>query len=393
MSIACVLITHFPLKVALLRQPDLRDRPLLIVSQHGSKSVVLDRSPEARDTSVGMPLDLALGRCPYAAIVEADASAYREAWVRILDALGQRSPIIEDADIGLAYVDLRGLDRLYGSQATLLAAVLNSVPQAFRPRVGVAQGKFPAYAAALRAEANSVTRVSVDVAAFLAPFPVSLLPTSWGMKERLTGFGLESMGDVARLPFSAMQGEFGKEGARLWRLANGQDDEPLIPRKHEETVTHETAFAAPTASLSAILVVLESLLLQAFSNPRLRGRFARVVLLQGHVTDKPSWSKRVAFHEPVGDKDRALFTLRSKLEGLTLPGPLETLSLTLSELTGEAGRQESLFRDVRRRAYLDHALRQLQARLGGHAPIYQIREVEPWSRIPERRRALVPYEP
>ena len=67
--------------------------------------------------------------------------------------------------------------------------------------------------------------------------------------------------------------------------------------------------------------------------------------------------------------------------------------MILSGLTGEAGRQESLVLDVRRRENLKEALRQLKARLGIEPPIYAIREVEPWSRLPERRQALVPYVP
>jgi hypothetical protein len=38
-------------------------------------------------------------------------------------------------------------------------------------------------------------------------------------------------------------------------------------------------------------------------------------------------------------------------------------------------------------------LRQLGARLGVQPPIYHVREVEPWSRLPERRQALVPFSP
>ncbi|GIT45112.1 MAG: hypothetical protein Ct9H300mP11_30480 [Chloroflexota bacterium] len=38
-------------------------------------------------------------------------------------------------------------------------------------------------------------------------------------------------------------------------------------------------------------------------------------------------------------------------------------------------------------------MRQLEALLDGKPPIYQLKEIEPWSRIPERRQALVPFDP
>jgi len=38
-------------------------------------------------------------------------------------------------------------------------------------------------------------------------------------------------------------------------------------------------------------------------------------------------------------------------------------------------------------------MRQLEVLLGCKPPIYQMKEVEPWSRIPERRQALVLFDP
>jgi hypothetical protein len=71
--------------------------------------------------------------------------------------------------------------------------------------------------------------------------------------------------------------------------------------------------------------------------------------------------------------------------------PIESLSLTLSELTGETGRQESIFSEVRARQNLAEAVRQLSVSLGKPAPIFQVREVEPWSRVSERRHALAQF--
>ncbi len=392
MSIACVLVSHLPLKTELLRRSSLASKAVLVVEQSGARKLVADRSPSAHDTVVGMPLEKALAHCPHAALIEADEPLYRERWSGILDGLEQRSPIVEDAGLGLAYVDLRGLKELYGTEANLVKAIVDGVPETYGPQVGVAEGKFPAYAAALQTGPGRATRVPGDAATFLAELPVTHLPVSWKVRERLLDFGLATMGSVAQLPFNAMQGEFGREGARLWRLANGQDDELLLPRRHEETFACELAFLTPTVSLPAITVALESLLSRAFAG-KLEGRFARVAYLEGRTSNGSAWSKRVAFREPVGSHARALFILRTRLENLALPGPLETLSLTLSGITGEPGPQASLLPEVRRRDRLDDAVRQLRARLGRKPPIYHVREVEPWSRIPERRRALVAYDP
>ncbi|MCA9298300.1 MAG: hypothetical protein KDA28_04495, partial [Phycisphaerales bacterium] len=41
---------------------------------------------------------------------------------------------------------------------------------------------------------------------------------------------------------------------------------------------------------------------------------------------------------------------------------------------------------------LRDAVRELKLRLG-HAPLFRVVEVDPWSRIPERRHALLSFDP
>ena len=42
--------------------------------------------------------------------------------------------------------------------------------------------------------------------------------------------------------------------------------------------------------------------------------------------------------------------------------------------------------------HLKKAVRELRLRLG-HSPLYRVVEVDPWSRIPERRHALMRFDP
>ena len=72
---------------------------------------------------------------------------------------------------------------------------------------------------------------------------------------------------------------------------------------------------------------------------------------------------------------------------------MEELSLELQGLGGEAARQPGLFAArARQLGQIAEVARQLRARYG-HIPLYRVVEVEPWSRIPERRWALVPCDP
>jgi hypothetical protein len=59
--------------------------------------------------------------------------------------------------------------------------------------------------------------------------------------------------------------------------------------------------------------------------------------------------------------------------------------------TGETAKQGSLFSEVRQRDQLNAMVRQLEARGDRTSPLYQIRDLEPWSRIPERRQVMVRF--
>jgi DNA polymerase-4/protein ImuB len=122
-------------------------------------------------------------------------------------------------------------------------------------------------------------------------------------------------------------------------------------------------------------------------------RSARRIALSARLSDGHVWERGVTLREPTADRDRLLLALGTKLEGCALPNPVEEISLELSGLCAESGRQQGMFAAKGRRTnQLEDAIRQLKSRYG-ISPVSRVVEVEPWSRIPERRRALIDYDP
>ncbi|MFQ6027116.1 MAG: DNA polymerase Y family protein [Dehalococcoidia bacterium] len=393
MKVACVLVTHLPMKAELRRHPELRGSPVIITQVYGSDQAVLDSSPEARGVTSGMPLSEALSRCKQAALLLADEPYYQTAFAEIIDALEQRSPLLEPGDLGCVYVGLEGLEAMYGGEARLITTLLQAIPEHFNPRVGVAGGKFPSYVAAVITQGGQATRVPPDSAGFLRQFSVDFLPLSWEDKNRLRRFGLHTLGQVADLPPGAIQAQLGLAGKRVWELAQGTDPSPLVPQRREEVISEYLSFPSPAITRDAILTGVEVLLGRAFSRREVKGKYVRSTTVEGRIYRQPPWLKRLAFKEAIGSKDRALFIFKNALETVSLPGPLEDITLTLTGLTGESGVQSSLFADVRQREQLREMMRQLEVQLGVQPPIYQVRDIEPWSRTPERRQALVVFDP
>jgi DNA polymerase-4 len=190
-----------------------------------------------------------------------------------------------------------------------------------------------------------------------------------------------------------MQAQFGQEGLRAWELSRGIDRRPLVPRRTEQVVTESLILPSPIITVDGILVVVESLLAKAFARKEARGRYARSITIQSEILHHPAWSRQFNYKQAVGSKDRALFVIKNALESISLPGPLEDMKLTLSGLTGESGIQGSLLPDVRKLEQLRETAQQLRAQWGGQTLIYQLKDFEPWSPIPERQRILVPFDP
>ncbi len=211
--------------------------------------------------------------------------------------------------------------------------------------------------------------------------------------ERLQSFGLETMGEIASLTKESISVQFGKEGAKAWNLSNGIDEGYLLPYQSEKDVSEFLEFPHPTVNILTILTAIDKLLSIAYSHPVLRNQYVRRCLIESRIHGLNTWIVRTAFKEPSGSKDYALFALKSKLNTLQIPGPLVDMKLTLSGLVSDVSRQESIWPELRRSNDLSQTLEQLRARIGEPPPIYRFETLNPKSKVPEWRNALVRLSP
>ena len=412
MRIACVLIPRFGLALELLAQPALRGRPVILGGAPEERKVVVECSPQAERAGVrrGMPLREALVRCRDAVFLEAHPGLYAGVFEQMLDALERVSPVVEGSPPGCAFVDLAGLAGA-GTTAgeTALADALGVAAKeaaGLTPRVGVADTRFAAWAAALSASREqqphrgaSAPRVPVRVVApgeataFLAPLPVERLPVSDELRRQVRWLGLRTVGELAALPRAALAARFGPEGVMLWDLARGEGGDPLAPRHRPPEISARIEFSQPVVESSVILTAARHLLKRVFRRPECAGRAARGIALDAALSNGHRWQRAITFREPVTEREQMLRALATKLGDATFPAPAESLELRLRELCGEAGVQGRLFAGHAGSAHaLDAAIDQLRARFG-RTPIMKIVGVEPWSRLPERQYALIDYEP
>ena len=390
MLIACVHIPRFAVEVERQRRQDLNTRLILV-----GEVDVFDCSIGAETSGIkrGIRMSEAIGLCHQAVVLPPDLPYYQRRFDKVLGFLEGVSPEVEVGDLGTAYLSLEGLSIELESFAEEIIASLRR-RSGFMASVGIAGGKFVVRVAA-QTKRPGLARVLLpgEEAAFLAPLPVDHLPASDSMRWRLGLLGIETMGDIARLPLGAFQSQFGPEGKRCWEMARGVDNEPLLPRVKEETVVRRLQMPAPAVTLEAILMGVERLVQAAYGDSNRRGRWVRKAVVRAALDGGGTWELPVPFREALADPRDAWFAVKTAIARRPPERPVEELEVELVGLSAESGKQATMFESKGKlRGQVEEAVRQLQAQ-HGRISLGKVVEVEPWSRIPERRAALVEFDP
>jgi DNA polymerase-4/protein ImuB len=397
---ACVWIPLFPLRCEEARQDNLAASPTALLAPDTTKKL-WQVSPLARHAGVkpGMTVSQAIGLCPTLQLVEPDPVHYDEQFAALLAALGEVSPVIEPGELGLAYVGVDGLEGIFGSIAKIIDAIMRRTPHAARLGWGV--GKFTAWVAASRAKpSEAIVVVAGTERNFLASQPIAVLPLDSGVYRRLRQLGIRTLGALAALPEAAITAQFGATGRRLWQLAAGRVVEPVEGRIAPEPITAALTFFTPVGERELLLHSLDQLIARALKHPRRIGWRVHALRVRAELEGGGSWLTAHYLKEPTADAARIAAPLRTRLEQSPPTGGVERLVLEFTGFAPGTAELQLFARDAQAAARagqqraLRTAAREIRLRVqGGCGGLYHIIEVQPWSRLPERRYALIDYEP
>jgi protein ImuB len=395
MPIVCLLLPRFQLTVAAGDRSELLQAPTALAPEPGGVQVVgeVSLAAEAFGVHPGMRLGEALARCPRLTLVPPDPAGVADAWERVIVRLESIGAAVEPERPGLACFDARGLLRLHGGIEGVLAAARRALRAP--ARYGVAPSRFAAVAAATRARARRPVIVlggREQAQAFLESMPVALLrarPALAELPEALERLGISTFGELVAIPPAALADRFGTAGLLAHELACGGDG-ALRPRPASEFVREslELPEAASGLQLERALGLLIDRLL---ARRERRGRTVRSVVLGAVLVEHGgTWRERVTFREALADPVRMRLVLAPRLAAI--PAPAEELRLAVERFGPPAGDQRALLQDpaAARRDRLQEAIRQARAAAGPDAAL-RVLEVDPGSRLPERRALLTPF--
>lgn len=200
-----------------------------------------------------MPMARAIRLCPELIIIQGNHQLYRQFSQEVMDILRVYSAILEQISIDEAFLDITGIGQNPESIALDLHNKILSelgLPNS----IGIASNKLVAKIATEIAKSSAKTFDAPpnailyippgEEADFLAPLDIKYL---WGIgpksAQKLNDMGIQTVGDLARMPQETLVRMFGITGYELWLRAHGIDNRPVIQQHVVKSISREITFA------------------------------------------------------------------------------------------------------------------------------------------------------
>lgn len=412
----CLWLPTFELRLELVRSPELDATSVaLLKNGESTRREIWQVSERASFAGVepGQLISEAIGLCPSLTLLEPDPAHYDATVRELVHAISEVSPVVDPEEHGRVFVGMDGLQRLYGAPERQVRKIYESLLRVFpRPlvaatRIGMAPGKFGAWVAAVSSRPGRPCIVAEDgLADFLRGKPISSLPVEPDVIRRLDRLGLEALGELEAFRKADLIRQFGLQGRDMLAWATGQRIDPVHPRYRPRPIRTSLDFPTPIGQVDTLHGAISRLLERALARPERRGRGVLGVRLGAQLEEGGSWQIEVVLKEPAGTPRPIARPLEAKMALQPPPRAVDSLYLEIHRFgpsTSQGGlfeRRESNGRAADGRTLtsgsipepLRNAVRELKLRIG-YSPLYRVVEMDPWSRIPERRHALLSFDP
>jgi DNA polymerase-4 len=264
--------------------PQLRGKPV-VVAWLGNRSVVCAASYEARRFGIrsAMPAVRAERLCPEAIFVPPDFPRYRTVSWLVREIFKQHTDLVEPLSLDEAYLDVTENKTGLPTATRVARAIRAQIREELNltASAGVAPNKFLAKIASDWRKPDGLFVIQPDeVDTFLPPLPVGRLPGVGKVTEaRLEKLGIRTVGDLRELDLPALEGPFGRHGLRLYELARGIDNSPVLPDRPTQSVSAEDTFQHDVP-LSETESLIRRLAEKTWAASRNETRIARTVVLK-----------------------------------------------------------------------------------------------------------------
>lgn len=249
---------------------DLRTIPSIIGGDEKSRhGIVLAKSIPAKKYGIhtAEPVASALRKCPTLVMETPNHKLYRRYSQEMMKLLFSFSPDLEQVSIDECYLDFTPISHLYSSPEEAAALIRDEILKKlhFTVNIGIAPTKVLAKMASDFEKPGKVhTLYPQEIPSKMWPLPVSeLFMVGRRSAEKLVGFGIQTIGDLAHTDPAFLTAHFKSHGRLMWEYANGIDPTPVLSQKQDakgigNSTTLSKDVTDPEAAKKVLLALCES---------------------------------------------------------------------------------------------------------------------------------------
>ncbi|HSK16786.1 MAG TPA: DNA polymerase IV [Gaiellaceae bacterium] len=324
-----------------LERPELAQQPLVVGGDPHGRGVVATANYVARRYGIrsAMSCAEALRRCPEAVFVRPRHRTYSEYSRAVWSSVREVVPTVERTGLDEGYLEVGEVAPDFRRARIVAEAVQAAVrgTTSLSCSLGVATCKVVAKVASDRRKPGGITVVRAGrEAAFLAPFPVRLLPgVGPRAEERVRGAGVELVGGLAALSDAELLRLLpGKVGRLLRDRARGIDPRPLELAAETVSIGHEETFPRDVADRERLHDELRCMAGRVAERLDASGQVARTVTTKLRYPDFSIRSRSTTLPAGSADPER-IGELACALLDRALadrPGALRLVGVSVSNL-------------------------------------------------------------
>ena len=346
-------ILHFDLDtffVSVERKLDskLMDKPVL-VGGTTDRGVVASCSYEARAFGIhaGMSMKIARRLCPHASVVKGDSGKYTYYSNIITEIIKEKMPIVEKASVDEFYMDMTGMDQIYGIEKYSDEVRRRITDETGLPiSMGLSENKTVSKVAT--SESKPRGRRIIDYGnekIFLAPLSVRKLPMVGAETfQTLSELGIKTIHTLQQMPKVAMEKVLGKNGQTLWLRAQGIDNTPIKPYYERESLSLERTFDRDTIDVVKLKTIMRAMAESLAYSLREGNKLTACISVKVRYSDMQTHSKQTRISYTSCDHiliERALLLFDSLFARRQL---IRTIGMSCSHLV-EGGHQINMLED------------------------------------------------
>jgi DNA polymerase-4 len=261
-AIALVDMNAFFASIEQRDHAEWRGRPVAITNgRQGTCIITCSYEARAYGIKTGMRLKQARQLCPELIQCPAHPERYAATSAAIMESLQDITPDIEIFSVDEAFLDITHCQRLLGTPPQIARLAKQKVfdVSGILCSIGVSGDKTTAKFAAKLNKPDGLTIIPPwEAAERLREVPVTgLCGIAAGIGRFLAAHGVQTCGDVKKLPISVLARRFGNPGRRIWYMCQGQDPATLqLDVPAPKSVGHGKVVPPNTRDIEVLLTYL-----------------------------------------------------------------------------------------------------------------------------------------